>query len=668
MILGHIIGKTTTKEFKFAVEGAAKKFQYVQFLHEDNCVLAQITEIERDAHQTTAHCRIIGYRDDYKLKTLKTPPVPSIEILEAEQEIIKSVLGLIASKNSAFFGTLEGYTGINVNLDLNKILTKHLAILAKSGSGKSYACSVLLEELMDRKIPLLIIDPHGEYSTLKYPNIQDKETLEKYNLKPKGYIKEIHEYSPDTIVNTDCKPLKLSMRDLTPNELIHLLPAKLSNAQLGCLYSSLKELDIIDFDSLILQLEQEENNAKWTLIHILEYVKKSNIFSTSPTLPSELIQPGRATIINLKGIPEEVSQVVVYKLVKDLFNERKKGNVPPFFLVLEESHNFIPERSFGESKSSGILRQIFAEGRKFGLGACLISQRPSRVEKNALSQVTTQIILKVTNPNDLKAISNSVEGITSDTEKEIQNIPIGTAMVVGVVDTPLFVNVRTRKTKHGGEAVTMLDKESDNEESTDFLDAQENYEEGELLSLIKPSISLEDKKIMSDNKEISTTLIPCTFLTCKDEEDEFYILINNNKMELITDSETAEGIPIRVSTLPQLSSQQKKIFSLSLKLNKFKPAELFAKSGLQFSDLFDIVNVLASKGFLEKDGDAYSIAPKLSQFRTLNNHACYAKPDFAKIHYDKKLEKHENADKVVEFLGNFIEIIDIKECFLVLYE
>ena len=85
------------------------------------------------------------------------------------------------------------------------------------------------------------------------------------------------------------------------------------------------------------------------------------------------------------------------------------------------------------------MNKRFSEGRKFGLGVCLISQRPSRVEKNALSQVNTQIILKVTNPNDVKSISSSVEGITSETEKEIKNIPIGTALVTGVVDTPIFV-------------------------------------------------------------------------------------------------------------------------------------------------------------------------------------------------------------------------------------
>src|SRR3989339_1348947 len=86
----------------------------------------------------------------------------------------------------------------------------------------------------------------------------------------------------------------------------------------------------------------------------------------------------------------------------------------------------------------------------------VITQRPARVDKTILSQCTTQAILKITNPNDLKSISSSVEGITAETESEIINLHIGTAMIVGVADMPLFVQIRPRKTKHGGESIDVV--------------------------------------------------------------------------------------------------------------------------------------------------------------------------------------------------------------------
>src|SRR2546427_400827 len=80
-------------------------------------------------------------------------------------------------------------------------------------------------------------------------------------------------------------------------------------------------------------------------------------------------------------------------------------------LVVEESHNFCPQ--VGQAASSKVFRTLASEGRKFGLGLVVITQRAAKVDKNVLSQCNTQIILKVTNPNDLKAIIASVEGLTT---------------------------------------------------------------------------------------------------------------------------------------------------------------------------------------------------------------------------------------------------------------
>ncbi len=126
-------------------------------------------------------------------------------------------------------------------------------------------------------------------------------------------------------------------------------------------------------------------------------------------------------------------------------------------LVLEEAHNFCPEKGFERTVSSDILRTIASEGRKFGLGLMVISQRPARVDKNILSQCNTQIIMKVTNPNDLKAISKGLEGISSDVEEDIKGLSPGVAMIVSTyIERPILVDIRTRKSKHGGASVPVV--------------------------------------------------------------------------------------------------------------------------------------------------------------------------------------------------------------------
>lgn len=654
MVLGTIIGKTSTLDFRFKVSKHAKKFQYVKVPFRSGNVLAQIIEIEKDKNEAIASCIILGFKkEDKSLENLLIPLEPGDNVLDADDEFIKESLGLEKDRG-AFIGNLDGRKNLKVFLDLNKILTKHVCILAKSGSGKSYAAGVLLEEIIEEKIPLVVIDPHGEYSSMKKANKEEKEKLEKIGLTPKGYASVIKEYSPDTVINSECMPLRLSSKSLTPDMLIHLMPTKLSNAQLGILYSALQNRDSIDFDDLLFTIDAEDNNLKYTVLSIIEYIKKLGIFSDNPTSLQELITPGKVSILNLKGIQPEVSEMVVYKLLKDLFDARKRGNVPPFFLVVEEAHNFCPERGFGESKSSGILRQIAAEGRKFGLGVCIISQRPARVDKNVLSQITTQIILKVTNPNDLKAISASVEGITAETEKEIRNIQIGTAMLVGVVNQPLIINIRTRKSEHGGSAIDVLGSVADKRK--DFEDEKSKYDEGMLL-IVRQKNTIEDIKI----NNVKCLLVPCLFLRLKKDNQEFNVLINLFNREIITDCEKLTGI--KLPSLDRLSPNQMRILKIAVNMKRFSAAELFEKSKIQFSDVYDVINSLTEKGLLVKSAN-YGLSKELTALSKLEEHKCYEKPDFARISFDDKLKKNFNGEEIVKLLGNFFEVVETKECWL----
>lgn len=657
MILGNIIGKVNTKEFKFLVKGNARKFGYIQIMHKDGFyALAQILEIEKNSDQEVASCGVIGYREDNNLKQLTVPFDPGVEVLNAEDDFIQETLGL-KKEIGAYVGVLDGREKIKVFLDINKMLTKHLSIIAKTGTGKSFFSGVVVEELLEKQIPVLIIDPHGEYSSLKQPNLNNEE-LRRFGIEPKGFLNNVQEFSPDVKINKEAKPLKLSNKNLSASELIHLLPAKLSNAQKGVLYGALRNVEgSLDFDSVVLALDQEDSSVKWTLISVIEYIQKLKLFSDAYTRPLELIKPGTASIINLKGVDPEVQEVVVYKIVKDLFEERKKGNVPPFFLLIEESHNFVPERSFGEAKSSSILRQVASEGRKFGLGLAIISQRPARVDKGVLSQCGTQILLKVTNPNDVKAVLNSVEGLTSHIEKEINNISTGTAVVTGVVDLPLFVKVRARKTKHGGEAIKILDEEKDFEKEIESFK--------EMLPLIKPSFSSEDFKIMN-NRDPKTVLVPCLYLTCDKDNEEFNILIDLYNNGIIKNVDSGESISITIEDMV-LSNNQKKIFGVAVTLDEFKPSELFAKSQVQFSEVYDIVTTLANKGIFIKVGDKFKLNDKLNVFSNLKELSCFKNVDFENINYDEKLNAKHDVNEILNFLGRFVKIKEERECFLVKY-
>lgn len=633
MSLGKITGTTTTTHFTFTVDKKANKFEYVCFGHEGKQVLAQITDLKRDEQKTIASCAVLGFHEGFT-QALRTPPAPGELINIASDELISKVIEL-KSDHGGFLGHLDGKK-IPVNINLEEVLTKHLAVLAKSGAGKSYTVGVILEEILKKKVPLVIIDPHAEYCVMKYPNESEREKLDKLGLEPLSFVKNILEFN-------DSNPIKLPA-NFDGQELVNILPTKLNNQQMTLLYSCLQNMDVVDFDELIAELNMQESSAKYTLIDLISYVRKMNIFSHAPTKLNELVKPGRASIINLKGRAPEEGEIIVAGLCKELFQARKKNLIPPFFLVLEEAHNFCPERSFGETKSSKILRTVAAEGRKFGMGLALISQRPARVDKSVLSQCSTQIILKLTNPADVKAVSNSVEGMTKEMEDTLPSLSIGTALVTGVVDMPLLVNVRTRQTKHGGEAASIF------EQAAQVEDAE---------PVILPTTSRKDLELMkNDDEKITTYKIPSVLLQCQGKIP-FQILVELNQGKIVTDINNAKFSPI--PNLSELSPNQLGVITKMKDKQWYHPAD-FMDVGLDFALAHDMLVGLSKKEFFEIKKDKYKIREDIPL--NLEDAAYYGKLSFSDVSGEDipQIKDIEEIKKQIQFM---VPIIGEQTCSII---
>ncbi len=490
--IGIIYGDVGSTEFNFTVDGHnIRKFDYVAAPHKEGYVLAQVMDIKRYSDlkfqeasmlrsngelpyiksNVSAYADVIGYRDKRGLlQAPRTPFEAGSRIIPASEDIIRHVIGLYSEKqNGAYMGLLKGLN-LPVFLNIDSLVQKHICILAKTGAGKSYACGVLVEELLKKKVPMVIIDTHGEYISLSKPNKDKKEqkNMDKFGVKPGQYSSQLVGYSP-LGSRGDIKHLTLNGTNLEAREIIDLLHAKLSGPQIGVLYQSIKEMkeykEIYTIRDIIEAVNRNKSNARWNVIASLESLDSIGVFSEKGTSATELVKKGKCSVINMKGVPPDIQDVVVARLTKELFDERKAGKISPFLLIVEEAHNYCPERGFGTSVSSNMLRTVASEGRKFGMGLCVVSQRPAKVDKNIISQCNTNIILKVTNPNDLKAIIQSVEGLTNQTYNEIQRLPIGIALISGAsIQIPIMVEIRTRETSHGGKSVTVFK----NGEPTDF--------------------------------------------------------------------------------------------------------------------------------------------------------------------------------------------------------
>jgi len=482
--VGLIYGDVGSTKFNFTVDAHnLRKFDYVAAPHEEGYVLAQVMDIKgysdlkfEDAitiksngsvppikSDVSAYAEVIGFRDkEGHLQAPRSPFEAGAQITIAHEDLIRHVLGLQAEKqNGAYLGLLKGHD-LPVYLNIDSLVQKHICILAKTGGGKSYACGVLIEELLKKKIPLVVIDTHGEYISLAKPNKdkKDQKNMEKFGVKANDYSSQIVTFSPLTSGDATTH-LTLNGMNLEGREILELLQAKLSGPQIAVLYQTIKELkefkQVYSIRDIIEAVERSKSNARWNVMASLESLDSIGVFSEKGTSTEELVQKGKCSIINMRGVPPDIQDVVVARLTEELFKDRKAGKISPFLFVVEEAHNYCPEHGIGHAVSSSILRTVASEGRKFGMGLCVVSQRPAKIDKNIISQCNTNIILKVTNPNDLKAIIQSVEGLTSQTYDEIQRLPIGVALISGAsIQIPILVEIRTRETDHGGKSVTVF--------------------------------------------------------------------------------------------------------------------------------------------------------------------------------------------------------------------
>ncbi len=471
------------------------------FLSEPEVSPAQVAALvgydQRASELFELHVAIMGYYDG-ELSTFVNPWIPpssGTPIYLADDELLAGVLSRKRSgaTGSATIGSLltrsEGL--VPVVLDVKELVSTHLAIIASTGAGKSYLASVVIEELMSpwNRAAVLIIDPHGEYQTLQEianhqefseaePGRTSKEVenaekrgphrRERYHARARVYLHDQVKVRLSTLSLADLRYLLPGMTD-KQHHFLGQAYERLRNAKKGQPWTA-KELK--DAVVAIGQNKNEESSDEsgnstvaalsWKIDERLE----RNNFVFDPYFHLELreiFQPGQCTVLQLNEVDERDQQVIVATLLRRVYNarletERQKAQpgdekyLPyPVFILIEEAHHFAPHD--GEAVSTGILKQVLAEGRKFGIGIGLISQRPGKLDADVLSQCLTQCIMRIVNEVDQKSVATAVEGVGRDLLDNLPALSKGQAIVAGsAVNTPIICRVRPRITPHGGES------------------------------------------------------------------------------------------------------------------------------------------------------------------------------------------------------------------------
>lgn len=410
----------------------------------------------------------------------RIPPNPGDKIYLASSETLSRMLSpqLKSETGSAHIGSLltREPDEVPIVLSVKNVVSTHLAILASTGSGKSYTAGVLIEELLREynRAAVLIVDPHGEYHTMSA--IQGDSRFAGVD----GYAPEVKIFSPDKI--------KVRFSSLTEADVKYLLPEGTSDKMLHFLRQAFRSLTdrlkaegkrdyLYSYHDLRDEVQRQQygkddrdagdggnvssiQGLLWRLDS--RFDRKDGIFHPSQHIElGELYKPGRCTILQLSDIEQHEQQVIVGTLLRRVNKARvmtTRGEAAsgehflnyPVFTLLEEAHRFAPAGA--NVVSTNVLKQILSEGRKFGVGIGLISQRPGKLDQDVLSQCMTQIIMRIVNPIDQQTVAQTVEGAGRAMLAELPALTKGQAVISGVgINTPVMCRIRPRITAHGGE-------------------------------------------------------------------------------------------------------------------------------------------------------------------------------------------------------------------------
>ncbi|MDM7934564.1 MAG: ATP-binding protein, partial [Methanothrix sp.] len=309
--VGTIVGETNPIAFKFLIAKQVGRGTYIKVRAEGkDWILAQVEDVKRSNSAYTvsqlsdaarsydsremmiAEARVIGIGSNGRLRPPTSPARPGDPVFIADERLIKATLGL--AKGDMYIGLLRGYD-IRVELDANTLVQKHCSVLAKTGSGKSYTAAVILEELLEKRVALLIIDPHGEYAAMKEPNREGD--FARYKVKPRGY--DVTVYTPgDMAMNPRAdRPFRFSGLNLSAREVARMIPHEsATSGQLGLLYEAISalrsETDAYTLEDIIDQVVRSNSKVKWNLVGQLEALLELGIFSGQATPIEEILRPG----------------------------------------------------------------------------------------------------------------------------------------------------------------------------------------------------------------------------------------------------------------------------------------------------------------------------------------------------------------------------------------
>ncbi len=348
-------------------------------------------------------------------------------------------------------------------IHVDRFFGRHTAILGTTGSGKSCTVASILQQTIN-KYPdthILVIDLHGEYANAFPDNTQlieaDQVELPYWLLNFEEFqdlAVDITEFTAHNQITGLRKALLLARQNTDKIEKLDLGNAVTVDSPI---YFDLQGMlqQIRDwntemapgtrgekkgplngvFDRFLIRFDSKINDPRF------RFMFSPTNYSENASFPQLLkeylsIDTGkRMTVIDLSGIPFEAVGVVVSVISRVVyeFNFWNPTRTQfPILMVLEEAHNYIPNRPEARfSAARSAVERLAKEGRKYGIGITVVSQRPKELSETVISQCNTFIVMRLTNPEDQNYVRRLVPDSLAGLMDMLPSLRTGEALIVG---------------------------------------------------------------------------------------------------------------------------------------------------------------------------------------------------------------------------------------------
>ncbi len=448
-----------------------------------------------------------GPRNGVFQRGLSQYPTIGDEVHLVSEKELKNIYGQPDRPYFVKLGHISNADSIPALIDVNKLVTRHSAVVGTTGSGKSTTVASIINALSNsEKYPscrIIMLDLHGEYgnalkekaniykinsdlsSTLKekelhipfwalnFDELCEISFGEFNNEKDKNIVLErVQKYKSDSLAKYPKKGAtldSLSVDSPIPFS-IHQLWYELFIETFGTYYKGRpgRPIDNLAYEEDVNGNELKgnprdgippifKNVANETGEEKINYLpgalnlgKQVSLLGTKLRVPRYdfIFKPKEwmpetdgkieqdldcllknwigsnkpITILDLSGVPPDILQTTIGALLRILYealfwsrNLSQGGRHRPLLVVMEEAHIYLNDEFKG--MASKVVQRIVKEGRKYGIGAMIVSQRPSEIDSTILSQCGTFFALRLTNSSDrnhiTSTLSDNLDGLTS---------------------------------------------------------------------------------------------------------------------------------------------------------------------------------------------------------------------------------------------------------------